>query len=231
MTESDDEHRDTAEDNEEGLIRHYFYDIEMSLSTLKRRIKTYNLRRHLPDYDIDDLRAAIQSIVDGPGCLQGHRSIWHTLQLRGMRVPRIAVQEILREIDPEGSEDRKAHRKYINPGPNYAWHCDGNYDKLKPLSDSRFMAVLMVGVARSSTNHFRREVFLFAVRFFILPWGSLFCREILYFAVRLLLLPWHFWATVGSAHRSDFQGVPAWINMSLMSMLLVRVRRYGHATR
>ena len=101
MAESDDEHRDTAEDNEEGLIRHYFFRgfeyeevrvflmkhhrIEMSLSTLKRRIKTYNLRRHLPDYDVDDLRAAIQSIVDGPGCLQGYRSIWHTLQLRGMR--------------------------------------------------------------------------------------------------------------------------------------------------
>ena len=57
-------------------------------------------------------------------------------------------------------------------------------------SDSRFMAVLMVGVARSSTNHFRREVFLFAVRFFILPWGSLFCREVLYFAVRFFFLPW-----------------------------------------
>ena len=65
MAESHDEHRETAGDNEEGLIRHYFFrgfeyeeirvllmkhhDIEMSLSTLKRRIKANNLRRHLPD--------------------------------------------------------------------------------------------------------------------------------------------------------------------------------------
>ena len=56
--------------------------------------------------------------------LQGYRSIWHTLQLRGKRVPRIVVQELLWEIDPEGSELQKAHRlkkrKYHNPGPNYA---------------------------------------------------------------------------------------------------------------
>ena len=179
MTESDDEHRDTAEDNEEGLIRHYFYDIEMSLSTLKRRIKTYNLRRHLPDYDVDDLRAAIQSIVDGPGCLQGYRSIWHTLQLRGMRVPRIAVQEILREIDPEGSEDRKAHRlkkrKYINPGPNYAWHCDGNYDKLKPFGFP----------IHGCINGWSRKILHKSLP----PRGFFICREILYFAVRFFILP------------------------------------------
>ncbi|KAK2553908.1 hypothetical protein P5673_024604 [Acropora cervicornis] len=55
--------------------------------------------------------------------------------IRGKRVPRIVVQELLREIDPEASELRKVHRlkkrKYNNPGQNYAWHCD-EYDKLKP---------------------------------------------------------------------------------------------------
>ncbi|XP_078372629.1 uncharacterized protein LOC144656265 [Oculina patagonica] len=140
------------EEDEEGLIRYYFFrgfeykeirlflfknhGIEMSLSTLKRRIKQYGLKRQRPDYDIDDIRQSIQSIVNGPGCLQGYRSVWHTLQLKGKRVPRIVVQELLKEIDPEGSELRKAHRlkkrKYHNPGPNYAWHCDG-YDKLKPF--------------------------------------------------------------------------------------------------
>ena len=104
----------------------------MSLSTLKRQIKQYGIRRQRPDYDIDDVRGFIQSIINGPGCLQGYRSVWHTLHLRGKRVPRIIVQERLKDIDPEGSELRKAHRikkrKYHNPGPNY-WHCDG-YDRL-----------------------------------------------------------------------------------------------------
>lgn len=138
--------------DEEGLLRYYFFrgftyeeirmflekhhDINMSIRTLKRRIKSYGLRRQQADYDIGSVRAAIQDIVDGHGCLQGYRSVWHTLQLKGMRVRRIVVQEILREIDPEGTEMRKAHRLkkrvYHNPGPNYAWHCDG-YDKLKPF--------------------------------------------------------------------------------------------------
>ena len=83
----------------------------MSISTfIKRRVKRYGLRRQLPDYNIAEVRASIQSIIDGPGCLQGYRSVWHTLQLRGTRIPRIVVQEILRELDPEGTELRKAHR-------------------------------------------------------------------------------------------------------------------------
>ena len=151
MAESGDLELPEEEEDEEGLIRYYFFKgfeykeirlflfknhgIEMSLSTLKRRIKQYGLRRQRPDYDIDDVRESIQSIINGPGCLQGYRSAWHTLQLRGKRVPRIVAQELLREIDPDGSELRKAHRlkkrKHHNPGPNYAWHSDG-YDNLKP---------------------------------------------------------------------------------------------------
>ena len=98
-------------------------------------MRRYGLRRQLPEYDIDEARASIQSLINGPGCLQGYRSVWHTLQLRGVRIPRIVVQQLLKELDPERTEMRKAHRlkrrRYHNPGPNYSWHCDG-YDKLKP---------------------------------------------------------------------------------------------------
>ena len=65
----------------------------------------------------------------------GYRTVWHTLELEGFRVPRIVVQEIVRELDPEGTELCKSRclkrRQYHNPGLNYAWHLDG-YDKLKP---------------------------------------------------------------------------------------------------
>ena len=67
----------------------------------------------------------------------GYRTVWHTLELEGLRVPRIVVQEIIRELDPEVTELRKSHclkgRQYHNPGPNYAWHVDG-YDKLRERS-------------------------------------------------------------------------------------------------
>ena len=87
--------------NEESFIHYYFYrgfnykeivlflsqnhDIKMSMATFKRRLRRYRLRRQLPEYDIEEARASIQNIINGPGCLQGYRSVWHTLQLRGLR--------------------------------------------------------------------------------------------------------------------------------------------------
>ncbi|CAB4044964.1 Hypothetical predicted protein, partial [Paramuricea clavata] len=141
----ENDHFETHEEDEESLIRYYFYrgfdykeivlfllqnhDIQMRMATFKRRLRRYGLRRQLPEYDIDEARASIQSLINGPGCLQGYRSVWHTLQLRGVRIPRIVVQQLLKELDPEGTEMRKAHRlkrrRYHNPGPNYSWHCDG----------------------------------------------------------------------------------------------------------
>ena len=77
----------------------------MSVSTLKRPIESYGLKIKRPDYNIDDVRASVQIIIDGHGCLLGYRSVWHALKLRGTRVPRIVVQELLREMDPESSEN------------------------------------------------------------------------------------------------------------------------------
>ena len=49
--------------------------------------------------------------------------------------PRDMVLQMMREIDPEGVRQRKAHmlvrHRYYAQGPNYVWHVDG-YDKLKP---------------------------------------------------------------------------------------------------
>jgi hypothetical protein len=147
---SDEEHE--IENDYEELIRYYFYkgftyevirqflseyhNKEMSLSTLKRHIRDLGLRRRNAEYDIDLVKNAIVSLLEGPDCSRGYRSIWHTLQMNGIRVPRLVVEMLLREIDPEGVSERRRHRLrrriYRNLGPNYAWHCDG-YDKLKPF--------------------------------------------------------------------------------------------------
>ena len=44
---------------------------------------------------------------------------------------------------------------------------------------------------------FCREVFGFAVRFSVLSRGFWFCREVFVFAVMFLVLPWQLWASVG----------------------------------
>ena len=99
-------------------------------------MEQFGLRRRNPEYDVDLVRNTIMSLLEGPDCSRGYRSIWHTLQMFGMRVPRLVVEQLLQEIDPERVTERRRHRLkkrvYNNPGPNYAWHCD-KYDKLKPF--------------------------------------------------------------------------------------------------
>ena len=56
-----------------------------------------------------------------------------------IQVPRHVVAELMREMDPEECEQRKAkslkRRSYFSFGPNYTWYVDG-YDKLEPYGFS-----------------------------------------------------------------------------------------------
>lgn len=140
-----------SENDEQDLIEYYFsrgfqyttivdflskkHGIEISERTLRNRLKEYGLRRRTPNFDIDEIRRVIQRKLNGPGNMGGYRSMWHALRTEGHKVPRRIVEELMRELDPEGCETRRAkrlrRRTYRVPGPNYCWHTDG-YDKLKP---------------------------------------------------------------------------------------------------
>ena len=101
-----------------------YHGIEMSMRTLKDRFKS----RKLLDSNDQDVRARIKEELDGPGCLSGYRSLWHTLRREGYQVSRQAVATCLQEMDAEGCERRRRRklkrRVYTNPGPNYCWHID-----------------------------------------------------------------------------------------------------------
>lgn len=178
---------------EEELIRSYFYggfkydeirefleknhDIDMSIATLKRRVKAYGLKRKNPEYDVNEVREKIRGLLDGPGCSGGYRTVWHTLEMQGLRVPRKIVQELFKELDPDGTAERKAHRlkrrTYHNRGPNDVWHCDG-YDKLKPFGfpihgciDGWSRKMLWLYVTRSNNSpHNIANYYLDAVQHF-----------------------------------------------------------------
>ena len=64
-----------------------------------------------------------------------YHSVWHTLQMEGIQVPRETFRILVTELDPVGIQERRKRslrrRTYHTPGPNYVWHVDG-YDKLKP---------------------------------------------------------------------------------------------------
>ena len=113
-----------------------FHAIKMSMSTLKRRLKMFGLQRKQQEVNMDEITEIMRRELSGSGCLFGYRTMWHTLRIKyGILVPRNLVQIRLKELDPQGSQDRRRHRLkrrvYNVPGPNYCWHVDG-YDKIKP---------------------------------------------------------------------------------------------------
>lgn len=109
----------------------------MSIALLKRCLKQYSLKRRNVEYDVSSVQDKIRSLLDGPDCMGDYRHVWHTLKMQGVSVPCYTVEASLRELDPEGTEKRRAHclrrRAYWYNGPNDTSHCDG-YDKLKPFS-------------------------------------------------------------------------------------------------
>jgi len=186
-TDCSDLDTDSEEENnfdEKTVIQYYFncgYDYtdilmflskyhghQISYATLLRRLKEYGLKRRGFEKNVDvntileKVREKIETILKGPGSSWGYRMVWHSLEMDGVRVPRAIVQQMLKEIDPGGSEIRKAHRlkrrKYHNPGPNYVWHIDG-YDKLKifgfPIHgaiDGFSRKILWLNVTRSNNS-------------------------------------------------------------------------------
>lgn len=165
-------------DEEKNIIEYYFrrgfeyktildflskyHGVNICMRTLKYRLKKYGLSRQSSSYNIEEVRQRIIQELDGPACMGGYRSIWHSLQMEGFQVPRRIVEELMRELDPEGCELRRAkrlkRRRYISPGPNHCWHLDG-YDKLKPVGfpihgciDGWSRKIMWLKVARSNNN-------------------------------------------------------------------------------
>ena len=51
---------------------------------------------------LETVRKRITEIIHGPGSFGGYRAVWHTLKMEGLNVPGIIVQDILKQVDPEG---------------------------------------------------------------------------------------------------------------------------------
>lgn len=107
-----------------------YHNITISLSSLKRRLRAYGLRRVRNEVNEQELKDIItREINNGCGSL-GYRAIWHLLRLEyHLHVPRHLVARIAKEVDPYGVQLRKrrrfTRRRYLVYGPNFCWHADG----------------------------------------------------------------------------------------------------------
>ena len=89
----------------------------------------------------------------------------------------------------------KTKRKRLAPKRITSWQKEK--DSRQNFFDADVGFLLLWGCGYSfcrGSFSFCREVIVFTVRFFFLPWGYSLCCEVFLFAVRLILLPWQLWA-------------------------------------
>lgn len=143
----------TVENNLETLLVTYFkkgftykeildlllnrHDLNISLRTLKTKLKKLNLQRNKKSFSqLNDAFEIVSKEIASTSSSIGYRTMWHSLSHKyGVRVPRDFIMCSMRTLDPQGTIERKSRclkrRSYKSGGPNFLWHCDG-YDKLKP---------------------------------------------------------------------------------------------------
>lgn len=78
-----------------------FNGINISLRTLKSKLRELGLKRRSVNADLDSVRQRIRELLDGPNCMGGYRSIWHTLHREGIQVPRTHVQHLAKAANCE----------------------------------------------------------------------------------------------------------------------------------
>ena len=113
------------------------HGIKLSLSELKRVLKSRRLRRRENASRITEAINAVGEELRGSGNSIGYRQIHQRVLVdHSLVVARETVRIILKTLDPEGvllrSRHRFRRRTYSVKGTNYMWHLDG-YDKLKPF--------------------------------------------------------------------------------------------------
>ena len=87
-----------------------YHDTKMCMRTLQQRLYDMGFKRRNVSCSILNVRKEIRNSLNGPGCLGGYRSHWHALRMKGIQVPHRDVEQVCREIDPAGCQERKAHR-------------------------------------------------------------------------------------------------------------------------
>ncbi len=109
--------------------------ISISLSTLRRHLRTLRLFRRKVHSDLLDIAMFLQDQLDIYGMLHGYKMMHLKCIHSGYVVTQETIRRLLKILDLHGVQLR--HRNclrrhmYRNPGPNFLWHVD-SYDKLKP---------------------------------------------------------------------------------------------------
>lgn len=111
------------------------HHILISIRTLKRHCRKLGLFRRKHHTDLEEVISFVRQELRHTGQMQGYRWLHLRALQTGYVVQQDTIRQIIKLIDPQGVESRRAQRlrrrQYRIRGPNALWHMD-SYDKLKP---------------------------------------------------------------------------------------------------
>ena len=77
------------------------------MRTLDRRLRYFDIFYNDQSVEVDDVKAAVENELKGPGKLLGHRAMHRKIrQEYGINVTRDQVYNVMSDLDPEGLEAR-----------------------------------------------------------------------------------------------------------------------------
>ena len=75
------------------------------MRTLDRRLRYFDIFYNDQSVEVDDVKAAVENELKGPGKLLGHRAMHRKIrQEYGINVTRDQVYNVMSDLDPEGLE-------------------------------------------------------------------------------------------------------------------------------
>lgn len=116
------------------------YKMPITLKILRNISRDIGLNWRLDDLQTgkmtrEELTEIIRVAIEGEDADAGYRCLTASLAIRGIRVRRDIVLDIMHEIDPDGIalrlKGRLKRRRFWCAGPDHIWSSDG-HDKLKP---------------------------------------------------------------------------------------------------
>ena len=116
-----------------------------SLITLNRRLRFFKIYRHDKNVTVDEVTETIKKECEGPGQLLGYLAMYHEIrEVHGLNVTRDLVYSAMKDVHPEGLENRKPILKkkktkstISSVGTNWVLSMD-KHDKLMRYQNSTF---------------------------------------------------------------------------------------------
>lgn len=100
------------------------HNINVSLTSIKRSLKSLNLTRNIIESPLEDVCSAVINELESSGYNLGYRALWQKLKKKySLTVKRDTMYKILRQVYSEGINERfdnkLRRRQYLSQGPNY----------------------------------------------------------------------------------------------------------------